>query len=93
MREAEFGEELATRIRARVGPGLEVATKHGLLYALAFDDNGRLRLGLNRDREPVRGGGTGFEQGRADLQSVNGWRHEHRSPGRDRVEVRWGDNT
>ncbi|HEX6938205.1 MAG TPA: hypothetical protein VF158_02245 [Longimicrobiales bacterium] len=62
MTEAEFGEALASRIRERIGPELEVETKRSLLYALSFDDEGRLRLGLNRDGEPVRGGGTGFEQ-------------------------------
>lgn len=62
MTEAQFGEALASRIRERIGPELEVETKRSLLYALWFDDEGRLRLGLNRDGEPVRGGGTGFEQ-------------------------------
>lgn len=62
MTEREFGEELARRIRARIGPGLEVETKRSLLYTLSFDDQGRLKLGQNPNREPVRGGGTGFEQ-------------------------------
>lgn len=62
MTESEFGEELADLLRARIGGKLEIETRRSLLYTVAFDDEGRLLLGLNDKREPVRGGGTGFEQ-------------------------------
>jgi hypothetical protein len=62
MTESEFGEELARRLRTRIHGDLEIETRRSLLYAVAFDDHGRLPLGLNLKGEPVRGGGTGFEQ-------------------------------
>jgi hypothetical protein len=62
MTEAEFGEELARRIEQRLAAPLQVETRRSLLYAISFEDDGRLRLGLNARGEPVRGGGTGFEQ-------------------------------
>lgn len=61
MTEAEFAEkvvELLTSLPA----GCEIETKKSLLYALSFDEQGKLQLGLNDKGEPTRGGGTGFEQ-------------------------------
>jgi len=39
-----------------------VATKKSVLYAVSFDERGHLQLGVDAQGEPVRGGGTGFEQ-------------------------------
>lgn len=60
--EAAFGERLAKRLRRILPPRYSIETKRSLLYAVSFDDRGVLQLGQNRDREPTRGGGTGFEQ-------------------------------
>jgi hypothetical protein len=62
LTEAEFGEELVRRIGPRLGAPLQVESRRSLLYAMSFEDDGRLRLGLNAKGEPIRGGGTGFEQ-------------------------------
>lgn len=50
------------RLRPLLPRRYEVDTKRSLLYAVSFDDEGRLQLGQDREREPTRGGGTGFEQ-------------------------------
>lgn len=60
--EASFGDELAERLRKLIPQKYEVETKRSLLYAVSFNDDGNLHLGQNAAREPVRGGGTGFEQ-------------------------------
>jgi hypothetical protein len=39
-----------------------IETKRSLLYAVSFADNGKLQLGQNQEKEPTRGGGTGFQQ-------------------------------
>lgn len=61
-REEAFGELLARRLRVILPAKYEIATKRSLLYAVSFDDRGDLQLGQNAEREPTRGGGTGFEQ-------------------------------
>ncbi len=40
----------------------QIEAKRSLLYAVSFDDEGKLQLGQNKQRQPTRGGGTGFEQ-------------------------------
>jgi len=60
--ETEFGEQLARRLRPLIPAKYRIETKRSLLYAVAFDDDGKLHLGQNDAREPVRGRGTGFEQ-------------------------------
>jgi hypothetical protein len=60
--EQEFGELLARRLGAILPAKYRIETKRSLLYAISFDDSGDLQLGQNADREPTRGGGTGFEQ-------------------------------
>jgi hypothetical protein len=60
--EEAFGEKLARRLRQIVPLKYNIETKRSLLYAVSFDDQGSLQLGQNADREPTRGGGTGFEQ-------------------------------
>jgi hypothetical protein len=60
--ESAFGERLAKRLRPLIAKKYLISTKKRLLYAAPFDDEGRLELGQNSKREPVRGGGTGFEQ-------------------------------
>lgn len=62
MTEREFGEALAVRLRPMIPRHLQIETRRSLLYAVAFDGQGKLQLGLNARREPTRGGGTGFEQ-------------------------------
>ena len=72
MTEAEFGELLAARVRSRLGADYEVETRRSLLYVIAFDDDGHLRPGFESMREPVRGGGTGFEQDLLIFNRVDG---------------------
>jgi len=47
---------------APLAPGCMIAMKKSVLYALPFDDHGKLQLGINDAGEPVRGRGLGFEQ-------------------------------
>jgi len=42
--------------------GCEIAMNKSVLYAVPFDDDGQISLGVDDAGEPVRGGGTGFEQ-------------------------------
>jgi hypothetical protein len=60
--EGAFGERLAKRLRPLLPQKYSIDTKRSLLYAISFDDAGELQLGQNDDHEPMRGGGTGFEQ-------------------------------
>jgi len=60
--EEAFGEKLAKRLRPVLPSKYSIETKRSLLYAVSFDDQGVLQLGQNPNREPTRGGGTGFEQ-------------------------------
>jgi hypothetical protein len=60
--EEVFGEKLAKRLRPIIPAKYSIETKRSLLYAISFDDEGVLSLGQNDDLEPIRGGGTGFEQ-------------------------------
>jgi hypothetical protein len=60
--EDTFAEKLAKRLRPLVPAKYVVETKRSLLYAVSFGDDGTLQLGQNREGEPTRGGGTGFEQ-------------------------------
>lgn len=60
--ETEFGEQLKRRLRPLLPAKYYIETKRSLLYAVAFDDDGKLHLGQNAAKEPTRGRGTGFEQ-------------------------------
>lgn len=60
--ETAFGERLARRLHPLLPRQYEIDTKRSFLYAVSFNDEGRLQLGQDRGREPTRGGGTGFEQ-------------------------------
>lgn len=61
MNEMDFTNALAASL-VRYLVGLEVATRKSLLYALSVDEDGRIQLGVDYKGEPLRGGGTGFEQ-------------------------------
>jgi len=60
--EDRFAVRLAGQLRPMMPRRYEVGLKRSVLYAISFDDRGGLQLGQNEDREPTRGGGTGFEQ-------------------------------
>jgi hypothetical protein len=60
--EDDFGKRLSQQLRPLVAKKYAIETKRSLLYTVSFDDEGLLQLGQNADREPTRGGGTGFEQ-------------------------------
>jgi hypothetical protein len=60
--ERAFGERLARRLRGALARKYLVDTGISLFYAISFDDAGNLRLPQSEEREPLRGGGTGFEQ-------------------------------
>jgi hypothetical protein len=49
-----------------------VVSKKSVLYALSFDEQGQLQLGVDAAGEPVRGGGTGFEQDILIFERVQG---------------------
>lgn len=62
MSETDFAKLLITGLKPLLPQRYEVETKRSILYAVSFDDRGNLLPRLNRSKEPVRGGGTGFEQ-------------------------------
>lgn len=64
MSEVTFAKAVANKLQDSLSreKGVEIRTKKSLLYAISFDEKGKLRLGMNKAREPVRGGGMGFEQ-------------------------------
>jgi len=60
--EDDFGVQLlkALKLPTRIG---QAACHKSLLYALSIDSDGKVRMGVDTDsREPVRGGGKGYEQ-------------------------------
>ncbi len=61
MSESQFTETLIASLAPFVSE-CEIATKKSVLYAVSFDEHGKLQLGVNNAGEPIRGGGTGFEQ-------------------------------
>ena len=70
--EEAFGERLAKRLRPLVPQKYHIETKRSLLYAISFDDKGRLELGQDSAQQPTRGGGTGFEQDLLLFERVTG---------------------
>src|SRR6266511_4188239 len=71
MSETQFADTVAGWLAPYVA-GCEVATKKSVLYALSFDEQGQLQLGIDAAGEPVRGGGTGFEQDILIFERVQG---------------------
>jgi hypothetical protein len=70
--EDDFGGQLlkALKLPARLG---EADCHKSLLYALSIDSDGKARLGVDTgSREPVRGGGKGFEQDLLIWKQVKG---------------------
>ena len=61
MDEEEFANDLVKRLRSQL-QDCEIEIGKSLLYSLFIDENGDIQPKLNRVREPVRGGGAGFEQ-------------------------------
>jgi hypothetical protein len=59
--ENQFTEALVEGLRPFL-PGCEAAVKKNLLYALSVNEAGKVRIGVDPQGEPIRGGGTGFEQ-------------------------------
>jgi len=70
--EDAFGARLAKRLRPMIPLKYSIETKRSLLYAVSFDDEGKLQLGQDAERHPTRGGGTGFEQDVLLFESVSG---------------------
>jgi hypothetical protein len=60
--ESQFTEGLVARIEQNLGQGIEIASGISLLYAITFDDSGNLKVPLDNERKPKRGGGAGFQQ-------------------------------
>ena len=71
MNEAELADTIASWLPSFVAP-CEAATKKSVLYALSFDEQGQLQPGLDARGEPLRGGGTGFEQDILVFERVQG---------------------
>jgi hypothetical protein len=61
MNESEFTDELVNQLQAEL-PHLEVEARKSIFYSLYIDEQGNIPLNLNKQGEPIRGGGTGFEQ-------------------------------
>src|SRR5205823_1193872 len=59
--EERFAQALVDRLRGTL-PGYQIETKKNVLYALYYDDDGRLQPGREGREIPLRGGGTGFQQ-------------------------------
>lgn len=70
--EDEFGKRLLRALDLPPRVGLAACHK-SLLYALSIDSDGKARMGVdNGSREPVRGGGKGFEQDLLIWKQVKG---------------------
>lgn len=70
--EDEFGNQLlkALDLPTRIG---QAACHKSLLYALSIDSDGEVRMGIDTgSREPIRGGGKGFEQDLLIWKQVKG---------------------
>lgn len=62
MSEKDFITELIDRLNLQVSPCV-IDTHRPLLYDLSIDDDGQIRMGVDKDSgEPIRGRGKGFEQ-------------------------------
>jgi hypothetical protein len=70
--EDAFGRRLAKRLGPMLPRKYDIDTKRSVLYAISFDDEGKLLLGQDSDLEPTRGGGTGFEQDLLVFERVSG---------------------
>jgi hypothetical protein len=71
MNESEFTDELVKQLQAEL-PHLEVEARKSIFYALYIDEDGNIPLNLNKQKEPIRGGGTGFEQDILIYERVKG---------------------
>ncbi len=64
--ESQFVEALVTGVKQTLGQTLgkdiKIDTGISLLYAITFDDRGNLRVPLDDEKRPKRGGGAGFQQ-------------------------------
>jgi hypothetical protein len=61
MNEAEFTDELVKLLKAEL-TDQQVEARKSIFYSLYIDEQGNIPLNLNKQGEPIRGGGTGFEQ-------------------------------
>lgn len=61
MNENEFTHDLVAKLIPHF-PHYEIEAQKSLLYSITIDEKGTIQTGLNSDREPVRGGGKGFQQ-------------------------------
>ncbi len=62
MNEKEFANQIVAQLQPLLLSNYQIRTGIPLLYAVTVDDKGNLRLGLDTEGIPKRGGGTGFEQ-------------------------------
>lgn len=61
MDEISFTKVLVEQLRPSF-PGQEIETGISIFYSLFIDENGNIPINQNEKGEPIRGGGTGFEQ-------------------------------
>jgi hypothetical protein len=71
MDEAEFTRKLVEYLRKFL-KDVEIETEKTLFYSLYVDESGNIPLHINNQGEPVRGGGTGFEQDILIFEHVEG---------------------
>lgn len=61
MDEISFTKVLVEQLRPSF-PGQEIETGISIFYSLFIDEDGNIPINQNEKGEPIRGGGTGFEQ-------------------------------
>lgn len=71
MDEIIFTRALVAQLRP-IFPGLEVETGISIFYSLYFNEDGNIPINQNEKGEPIRGGGTGFEQDILVYERVSG---------------------
>ncbi len=71
MDEASFTNVLIERLRPAF-PGLEIDAGKSIFYSLYIDEYGNIPINQNEKGEPIRGGGTGFEQDVLLYERVSG---------------------
>lgn len=89
MDEASFTEALVEQLRPSF-PGLEIEAGKSIFYSLSIDEKGNIPINQNEKGEPIRGGGTGFEQDILLYERVSG---QTSIVPRAAVEVKFGGVT
>jgi hypothetical protein len=72
MNEDQFTDELVERLVLHI-TGCKIQPRRNLIYDLFIDERGVVELAVDKDsREPIRGGGKGFQQDILIYETVRG---------------------